>query len=229
MAGVIDPIRKLQWLEFCEQEAAPLTERTALYRIWGAADLLLYIGISKDFGSRWKQHAKQQPWWDEMERLTVDRWYGSRQEAEAAERTAIKAEKPKYNVAHNQPASVERPTCYWYDGEWWRVIAREPGWPDPAHRHVAIQSTTGDVVHAHARSIGGKHTCKPRWGECPDCPETLEWPPFDPTRVIIGQASGLGWPEFKAKRPRVHVETPRTKDADRGDSAPSVEPMRLTA
>lgn len=38
--------------------------RTALYRIFGDADLLLYIGISKDFGTRWKQHAKAQPWWD---------------------------------------------------------------------------------------------------------------------------------------------------------------------
>jgi len=49
-----------------------MAERTALYRIWGSADLLLYIGISKDFGARWKQHAKQQPWWDEMKRLRAE-------------------------------------------------------------------------------------------------------------------------------------------------------------
>jgi predicted GIY-YIG superfamily endonuclease len=76
-----------------------MTERTALYRIWGDADLPLYIGISKDFGTRWKQHAKQQPWWGEMRRLTVE-WYDSRPEAEAAEVTAIRAEKPKYNKTH---------------------------------------------------------------------------------------------------------------------------------
>lgn len=29
-------------------------EPTALYRVFGEADLLLYIGVSKDFGSRWK-------------------------------------------------------------------------------------------------------------------------------------------------------------------------------
>jgi predicted GIY-YIG superfamily endonuclease len=40
------------------------SERTALYHVFGDADLLLYIGISKDFGTRWKQHAKVQPWWD---------------------------------------------------------------------------------------------------------------------------------------------------------------------
>lgn len=76
-----------------------MSEKTALYRVWGKADLLLYIGISKDFGVRWKQHAKQQPWWDEMKRLTADEWFESRELAEDAETVAIRAEKPKYNIA----------------------------------------------------------------------------------------------------------------------------------
>ena len=84
-----------------------LADGTALYRIWGDADLLLYIGVSDDFGSRWKQHAKQQPWWDEMRRLTVDAWYESRAQAEAAEQAAIKAEAPKYNKQHVTPGSRE--------------------------------------------------------------------------------------------------------------------------
>lgn len=75
-------------------------ERTALYRIWGENDLLLYIGISKDFGGRWKQHARIQPWWGEMQRLAVDGWYDYRVEAEVAEELAIKAERPKYNKTH---------------------------------------------------------------------------------------------------------------------------------
>lgn len=79
-------------------------ERTALYRIWGDAGLLLYIGISKDFGSRWKAHAKQQPWWPEMRRLTADEWFDDRKDAEAAEAAAIKAERPKYNKVHAIPA-----------------------------------------------------------------------------------------------------------------------------
>lgn len=77
-------------------------ERTALYRIFAGGDLLLYIGISKDFGTRWNQHAKAQPWWGEMERQTVD-WYPSRPDADEAETTAIKAEKPKYNIVHAEP------------------------------------------------------------------------------------------------------------------------------
>jgi predicted GIY-YIG superfamily endonuclease len=71
-------------------------EPTALYRVFGEADLLLYIGISKDFGARWKQHARVQPWWDERRRLTVE-LLDSRSAAEAAEVAAIRAEGPKYN------------------------------------------------------------------------------------------------------------------------------------
>lgn len=80
-------------------------ERTALYRIWGEADLLLYIGVSKNFGQRWKQHAKEQPWWDEMKRLTADEWFEYRSEAEEAEEAAIKAERPQYNKRHLVPVA----------------------------------------------------------------------------------------------------------------------------
>jgi hypothetical protein len=84
---------------------AEAPEETALYRVFGVADFLLYIGISNDFGRRWKEHAKEQPWWDQKRRLTVDEWFPFRSEAEAAEKAAIKAEHPKYNKMHaaNRP------------------------------------------------------------------------------------------------------------------------------
>ncbi len=76
---------------------------TALYRIRGEQALLLYVGVSDDFGRRWKEHAKQQPWWEEMRSLSVDCWYESRDEAGIAEAAAIRAEKPKYNKRHAVP------------------------------------------------------------------------------------------------------------------------------
>jgi predicted GIY-YIG superfamily endonuclease len=75
---------------------------TALYRVYGDGDLLLYIGISNNFGHRWQQHASVQPWWGEKRRLTVE-WLASRPEAEEAEPAAIKAEKPKYNITYAEP------------------------------------------------------------------------------------------------------------------------------
>ena len=81
---------------------------TALYRIWGDAGLLIYIGISDDFGRRWKEHARKQPWWDEMKRLTVDECFDSREDAEAAEEAAIDAEYPKYNQTHSSTVRRRR-------------------------------------------------------------------------------------------------------------------------
>lgn len=75
---------------------------TALYRLFGDDDALLYIGIAKYFGRRWHQHAHAQPWWPEVKRQTVD-WYPSRAEALKAETAAIRAEFPRYNVVHNGP------------------------------------------------------------------------------------------------------------------------------
>lgn len=74
-------------------------ERTALYRIRGDCDVLLYIGISNCVPIRWNSHMRVQPWWDELRSLTVD-WYDKREDAEEAEKAAIRAELPKYNKAH---------------------------------------------------------------------------------------------------------------------------------
>lgn len=82
---------------------------TALYRVRGEDGLLLYIGISGNFGRRWREHAKKQSWWPEMRSLSVDEWFGGRADAEAAEEAAIKAEKPKYNLTHNAPRRATAP------------------------------------------------------------------------------------------------------------------------
>jgi hypothetical protein len=80
---------------------------TALYRLFGDEDVLLYIGIAEIFGRRWHQHAQSQPWWGEVRRQAID-WHATREEAEAAETAAIKAEKPKYNIIHAEPPRRRR-------------------------------------------------------------------------------------------------------------------------
>jgi excisionase family DNA binding protein len=90
---------------------------TALYRLFGDDDALLYIGVAKTFGVRWHQHEQSQPWWPEVRRQTID-WHPDREDAEDAERAAIKAERPKYNVVHNGAPVKIRPGPsydYWAD------------------------------------------------------------------------------------------------------------------
>jgi hypothetical protein len=81
-------------------------ERTALYR-WYAADDTpgvdrpSYIGISYDVLQREAQHvAGLREFMEGDVRRTVQ-WYASREEAEAAEKAAIVAEQPTFNIAHN--------------------------------------------------------------------------------------------------------------------------------
>lgn len=75
-----------------------MSQRTAVYRLFNDADVLLYVGISKHFGARWTQHATQQPWWPEVHHQTIT-WYDSREAADDAETEAIAAEHPLHNVA----------------------------------------------------------------------------------------------------------------------------------
>jgi hypothetical protein len=82
-------------------------ERTALYRIRGEAGVLLYIGITNSVPFRWNGHQAVQPWWDEVRSLTVE-WYGTRTQAEEAEKAAIRAEQPKYNVTYLKPGRSGR-------------------------------------------------------------------------------------------------------------------------
>lgn len=71
-------------------------EPTALYRYWDAQHVLLYVGISNDPGRRDLQH-NAKPWKPSATRREVE-WFGTRDEAAFAEATAIRVERPKFNI-----------------------------------------------------------------------------------------------------------------------------------
>ncbi|WP_145503177.1 GntR family transcriptional regulator [Streptomyces sp. CFMR 7] len=77
-------------------------QRTALYRLYGADDALLYIGISNDPDFRWKAHLySDSKNWARLATRHVDQWFETRAKAEAAEVAAIQAEHPRFNGMHN--------------------------------------------------------------------------------------------------------------------------------
>jgi DNA-binding transcriptional regulator YhcF (GntR family) len=94
-------------------------ERTALYRLYGAEDDLLYVGITGKPGPRWTQHAADKPWWPQVARREIE-WFDSRPLAAEAEVTAIRAESPKHNGScaldrhglHRQIADTLRDAIY---------------------------------------------------------------------------------------------------------------------
>lgn len=78
-----------------------ISQRTALYRFFDAADRLLYVGITNDPPTRFSQHARDKAltWWPAAARHEVT-WLDSRELAADAEIVAIKTEGPLHNLSH---------------------------------------------------------------------------------------------------------------------------------
>lgn len=75
--------------------------RTALYRHFDENGALLYVGIAKDPGKRGEQHGYHSKWY----RFVADtqtEWFDTREQAAAAERSAILHESPIFNQTHNK-------------------------------------------------------------------------------------------------------------------------------
>jgi predicted GIY-YIG superfamily endonuclease len=72
--------------------------RHVLYRLYDAEGDLLYIGITNNLNDRFCEHSATQPWWEAVTSAAVE-FRCSRDDAVAAERTAIKTERPRHNSA----------------------------------------------------------------------------------------------------------------------------------
>lgn len=74
----------------------PDTDETAVYRLFDAADRLLYVGIAQNPQARWGVHAER-PWWGAVAYFTVV-WHSTRKQAADEERVALRAEDPLHNI-----------------------------------------------------------------------------------------------------------------------------------
>lgn len=71
-----------------------------LYRFYDIDSRLLYVGITKNPAARFQQHEQSKDWWDQVASITLEQ-HASRQALMDAERAAIIAEQPAYNVVHS--------------------------------------------------------------------------------------------------------------------------------
>jgi predicted GIY-YIG superfamily endonuclease len=76
--------------------------RHVLYRMYAADDDLLYVGLTKDPASRFKQHSDSKDWFPTVAKITVQH-FATREELVVAEVEAIRKEGPRYNIVHNVP------------------------------------------------------------------------------------------------------------------------------
>lgn len=82
-----------------------MTDQTTLYRHFNATGELLYVGISINAFERYKQHAKDKAWINEISSTTYEPCE-TREIALLAEKLAIKREKPIHNIVHNNISTI---------------------------------------------------------------------------------------------------------------------------
>lgn len=75
-----------------------------LYRFYGTDGALLYVGITNSIGSRFKDHAREKPWWFEVADCRVA-FYADRASLARAEADSIAYEHPRYNIRQEMPVS----------------------------------------------------------------------------------------------------------------------------
>lgn len=76
-------------------------EPHAVYRLWSKDGRLLYVGCSLYLLQRMKEHSKTKAWGMDIARANFE-WFPNQQSALEAERRAIAAERPEWNVHHRE-------------------------------------------------------------------------------------------------------------------------------
>lgn len=80
-----------------------MTPTVSLYRFFNRSNELLYIGITNRIPRRLDEHGDDKPWYLEVARVEVEH-HPDRHSALRAEKNAIHAERPRYNIHHNRHA-----------------------------------------------------------------------------------------------------------------------------
>jgi predicted GIY-YIG superfamily endonuclease len=79
-----------------------------LYRFFDAQGQLLYVGLTENVASRWRQHNTFKPRWADVATATLEH-FATREKAAAAEVRAIEQERPLWNIKTHREASRPKP------------------------------------------------------------------------------------------------------------------------
>lgn len=126
----------------------------ALYRFYDAAGVLLYVGITADPGVRFKQHRGDKAWWTEVVNIRIEK-LPTKAAVLAAERTAIREERPLWNVTHNEAvAAVRSPRGDVYDHYGRLIASATPRWCTLAAQYpqlIAVEQYIKDLGDQYIR------------------------------------------------------------------------------
>lgn len=82
-----------------------LADMNAVYRMYGHSGELLYVGMTGQL-RRFDNHAMKR-WFPQVSRITLE-WHPTEAAARVSERRAIRAERPRYNIADTPKAGRSR-------------------------------------------------------------------------------------------------------------------------
>ena len=127
-----------------------MTGNDALYRYFDRGEVLLYIGKSGVLATRSAAHIRRSQWMQFAARSTIER-FGTPEEVGTAEREAIEAEHPIFNVQYNDtPEARTRLVAYLTEaGRPDLVPVRIKSAPDPGHAadwRASIAPMDGDTL-----------------------------------------------------------------------------------
>lgn len=124
----------------------------ALYRFYDASGVLLYVGITADPGARFKQHRNDKEWWTEVANIRIEK-LPTRIAVLEAERTAIREERPLWNVTHNEALTAVRSPRGDVRDHYGRLIASAaPRWCEIAARHPQLVA-----VEQYIKAVGDQY------------------------------------------------------------------------
>lgn len=92
-------------------------QRTSLYRFYDSSNVLLYVGITNSLPTRFGRHDREKHWYPEVAYVKIQH-FPDREAALEAERLAIIAERPRFNVQHNNKARDAQPNSAEGNGRW---------------------------------------------------------------------------------------------------------------
>jgi hypothetical protein len=130
---------------------------TAVYRLFDRAGVLLYVGMTHDVATRWREHRRRKAWWDQVAREDLTS-YPTRGEAEEAELHAIVTEDPRHNTVWAQPWSKAAYRARWLRR---RLAETEQSLATAARlrtragrQELAELQRHRDLLHAHTPRAG---------------------------------------------------------------------------
>lgn len=164
-----------------------MSEYHALYRFFDENGVLLYVGITADIGSRFKKHRGDKPWWYAVSTIRIER-FPTRPAVLAAEREAIRSERPLWNVSHNEAATAVRSQRgdIW-DGHGRLILSEDPVWRQLAITHpqlLAVERHLLDVGDMYVR-LADENTLYGTTSEAYVCAHEL-WYGYGNARDLLG-------------------------------------------